>query len=129
MILLAAVLGCGGDPPPATFAEIYPLLFPVETKPQCNFCHSLPPNQKSNGMLSMGTDPATAYAALIGATGHADCEAMPYIVPGDPSASLFYLKLAGIPPCGSRMPLGGSQLSQADVDMVASWISAGAEGP
>lgn len=127
--MLLALAACGGDPPPATFAEIYPRLFPVETKPQCNFCHSLPANQKSNGQLSMGSDIQTAYAALMGATGHGDCESMPYIVPGDPSTSLLYLKLDGIPPCGSRMPLGGSQLSQADLDMVHSWILAGAIAP
>lgn len=132
--LLACALGCSGGSstpapagPPATFTQIYPLIFPVTTKAQCNFCHSLPPNDKSNGKLSMGQDKATAYAAIVGKTSSSSkCGGKPLIVPGQPDQSLFFLKLE-TPPCGDHMPLGGDPLPADQIDMVRSWIAAGAK--
>lgn len=124
LALLAA--GCGGAPP-ATFTEVYALFFPVQKRAQCNFCHSLPPNAKSNGKLSMGMDQATAYAALLGTVSTTKgCEGRSYIVPGRPQTSLFHEKLTGTPPCGSGMPLGGDALTVEELGIVESWITAGA---
>ncbi|MDB4937571.1 MAG: hypothetical protein JWP87_4543 [Labilithrix sp.] len=113
---------------PGTFTTIYPLLFPVSTNARCNFCHGLPANETSNGKLFMGTDKATAYAALIGklSTGN-KCPNETLVVPNDPEGSLFYQKLTASPPCGSRMPLGGTPLSGEQLEMVRSWIAAGAK--
>jgi hypothetical protein len=47
-----------------------------------------------------------------------------YVVPGDPNSSLIYLKITN-PPCGSRMPPGGS-LSQSEIDTIKNWILGGA---
>ncbi len=46
------------------------------------------------------------------------------IEPGDPSASLMWLKVNG--QAGSRMPLGGPPLDAARLELLRSWIAAGA---
>lgn len=130
--LLAGVAGCSSpaEAPaaPATFSAIYPRLFPVTTKSQCNFCHGLPPNDKSNGSLSMGMDKATAYAALVGkiAVGSA-CAGKSLVSPNQPGLSLFLQKLGPGDTCGSHMPLGGDPLTSEELDQVARWIAAGAK--
>lgn len=129
--LAAVVCSCSSasttPAPTGTFSAIYPLIFPVTTRAQCNFCHSLPPNDKSNGKLSMGEDKATAYAALMGKTSTSSkCRGKQYIVPGNPDASLFLQKLAS-PPCGGHMPLGGDPLPDDQLEMVRTWIAAGAK--
>ncbi len=127
MALLAAA-GCTSAESAATFSEIYPVLFPRATKPQCNFCHGLPANDLSNGNLSMGEDQATAYAALVGMTSTSSlCGHMTLVVPGDPAASLLVQKISGTQTCGDQMPLGGDPLPAAQITMVKSWISAGAQ--
>ena len=128
LILLAAA-GCGTEwTAPVTFQEVYPVLFPVETRAQCNFCHALPANDKSNGLLSMGMDEPTAFAALktMGSAGSHCGTGWRLIVPYDPDASLLLQKLSATPPCGDRMPLGGSALSADDLALVELWIGHGA---
>jgi hypothetical protein len=114
--------------PPATFSEIYESLFPTTTNARCNFCHSMPAKDASNGKLSMGETKAAAYAALVGkvSTG-SRCTDMPLLTPGDPDASLFLLKFSETPPCGGRMPLGGALLTSSQVARIRSWIAAGAK--
>jgi hypothetical protein len=133
-LALAALVGCGSsssDPPtqPAKFSEIYTQIFPAMTKAKCNFCHSQPVSQVSNGKLYTGAegDVHAAYAALVGQTSASkDCSGKALIVPGKPEESLFYTKLTGTPPCGAQMPFGGGALPDAQVEMVRSWIAAGA---
>ncbi len=49
------------------------------------------------------------------------------VVPGDSSASLLFLKVSSNPPpVGSRMPLGGAPLSDADIALIRDWIDQGA---
>lgn len=48
------------------------------------------------------------------------------VVPGEPEASLMYLKLNIRPPCGQQMPPGG-QLSERARDRVRDWILKGAQ--
>ena len=130
---MLAPAGCGSatpapTPEPATFSAVYTELFPRQTKAQCNFCHSLPENDISNGKLSMGSDKATAYAALVGkASTSSKCGGRAHVVPGKPDESLLVLKLSENPVCGSRMPLGGVLLTDAQREMVRSWILAGAK--
>jgi hypothetical protein len=110
-----------------TFTNVYAQIFPVETKAQCSFCHSLPPNAKSNGSLSTGTDKASAYKALVGPATTTACSATkPYVVAGNADESLLFLKLTS-PPCGGRMPLGGDALTADQLDLVRRWIAAGAQ--
>jgi hypothetical protein len=120
--------GSDTDAPAATFTEIHTALFPQETPAKCDACHGQPASQVSNGLLDMGRDDHdAAYAALIDHSSTSrDCAGMPYVVPGDPEGSLFYVKLLGDPECGERMPLGGGALPAGQIDMVRSWIMGGA---
>jgi hypothetical protein len=137
LVLAALALGAAGcgstdttpaaPPAPATFSAIYAEIFPVHQKPQCNFCHSNPPNKISNGNLSMGMDQATAYAAIVNKPSTSDkCAGKTQVVPGHPEQSLFYLKLLDAPPCGDKMPLGGDPLTADELEQVRSWIANGA---
>lgn len=131
LLIAALAIACGsGSSPPAetgTWSAIYPAIFPQTTKAQCSFCHGLPPNEKSNGKLSVGTDHASAYAALVGPSSVSlKCSGRPFVVPGSPDESLLLLKVT-TPPCGDHMPLGGSPLTGEQVEMIRSWIAAGAK--
>lgn len=130
VVLAALALSCGSSDSPAetgTWSAIYPAIFPQTTKAQCSFCHGLPPNEKSNGKFSVGTDKASAYAAMVGKSSvSSKCSGRPLVVAGNPDASLLLLKVTH-PPCGDHMPLGGSPLSSEQVEMIRSWIAAGAK--
>jgi hypothetical protein len=128
-VALVAAGGCTAGPPPATFTEIYAAVFPLGTPAQCDYCHDRPPNNLSNGMLDMGHDRATAYAALLGVastSAHCGGHGAQLVVPGHPESSLLYQKLSAAPPCGDRMPQGATPLTDAQLEMVRSWIAAGA---
>ncbi len=112
---------------PATFTEIYAEFFPATTNARCNFCHSMPSSNSSNGMLSVGMDRESAYQALVGPISTSKkCAGKALVVPNDPDRSLFFQKLASTPPCGGRMPVGGMKLSEGQLQMVRSWIEDGA---
>ncbi len=51
------------------------------------------------------------------------------VVPGMKDMSILYLKVSldDPSPCGQKMPLGLTPLAQSEVDMIDSWISAGAQ--
>jgi hypothetical protein len=51
----------------------------------------------------------------------------PRVAAGDPNNSVLYLKVIGNNTVGSRMPLGGAPLSQAETDSIAAWIIRGAQ--
>jgi hypothetical protein len=140
VLLGALVAGCGGDGtgsqgggtggttgPSATFSAVYPMMFPETTNARCNFCHSMVPTESGNGKLHMGSDQATAYGALVGKTSvSARCMGKTLVVAGHPEMSLLFQKLSPNPPCGSRMPLGGTAFTDAQLEMIRSWIAAGA---
>jgi hypothetical protein len=114
--------------PPATFTEVYSMLFPMTTNARCVACHSMPANDIANGNLQMGAEKATAYAALVGHTSTSTrCMNRALVVPAQPEMSLLVQKLSANPPCGSRMPLGGNMLSDAQLSVVRGWIEAGAK--
>jgi hypothetical protein len=124
----AGTSGAAPSGPAATFSEIYEMLFPMSTNARCVACHSMPPNDIANGNLQMGSDKATAFAKLVGVTSTSSrCMNRPLVVASQPDQSVFLLKLSATPPCGSRMPLGGNALSDAQLEKVRSWISAGAK--
>jgi hypothetical protein len=132
LLALSVAAGCGGSSSPsaapATFSQVYADIFPLGTKAQCNYCHDRPANEISNGMLDMGHAQADVYAAIVGTSSmSAKCGAThTVVVPGDSSTSLLFLKLQAAPPCGDRMPQGASPLTAASLEMVRSWIDAGA---
>ena len=123
-----AAAGSGSNGPSITFTAVYAMMFPMATNARCNACHANPANDITNGNLFMGMDQDTAYKALVGkvSTGSL-CMPRELVVPGKPDMSLILQKLLPTPPCGVRMPNGGKQFTEAQLDMVRSWIAGGAK--
>ena len=68
-----------------------------------------------------------AYAALVNAPSSQCGGGTLLVKPGAVGESYLVNKLTGQGMCfGSRMPKGGSSLSQAQIDLVRTWICAGA---
>ncbi len=91
--------------------------------PICSTCHTgigtVPP-----GALNMTA--GHTYASLVGVAS-GEQAAVKFIAPGDPTNSYVIQKLEGVATIsGVRMPAGGPYLSQATINQVAAWISAGA---
>lgn len=86
-------------------------------------CHSGP----QGGGLPTGMDLTSAdasFAALVGVASIQQAATL-RVAPSDPEQSYLIQKLEGTG-LGSRMPLGGPFLPQADVDVVRTWIQQGA---
>lgn len=116
--------------PAGTFTEIYERFFPADTPAKCDFCHSQPASNISNGHLHLGLagERAVAYAALVGQTSTSEkCMGKALVVPGHPEESLLFTKFSDAPPCGGRMPLGADKLTAFELELVRSWIAAGAQ--
>jgi hypothetical protein len=84
----------------------------------------------TTGNLDMTTQ-AKAFTNLVNVpAAGASCSGMGVrIVPGSPATSLLFKKvdLTDPAPCGSKMPLGLPPLSQANIDLIGAWITAGAQ--
>ena len=104
----------GGDPTPATFTQIQNQIF----TPGCTNlgCHAPSPGPMS---LEVGN----AYAALVD---QPSAYGMDRVEPGQPENSALYLKVIGDASVGSLMPLGELPLSDDKIEMIRSWIAAGA---
>lgn len=124
----AGVAAVAAAPPAASWSQIYEMMYPMETNARCNACHANPANDVGNGNLHMGPDKETAYQALVGKTsGSSRCMQRPLVVPMQPEMSLLLIKLSPNPPCGSRMPVGGTPFTEAQLAMIRGWIAAGAK--
>ena len=123
-----------------TFTNVYASIIGV----RCIGCHRPGGSGFTVGMLDMSTL-ATAYASLVnvnaagvgagtsGMTCASLSPAIPRVSPGNSAASLLFEKVNSkvsgtLPPCGSPMPLpaAGAPLTQAQVNLIAAWIDAGA---
>jgi hypothetical protein len=105
----------------ATFNDVYTKIL----KGSCagGYCHG-----GSAGGWSVKSDAAGTYAELVGPTSSA-CSGLKKVEPGQPEKSSLYLKVRGMfsGVCtGSKMPTGGS-LSSTQLEIVRSWIAAGAK--
>ena len=118
----------GSGAPAAKWSEIYPMLFPMATNPRCNACHAMPANDIANGNLFVGPDQDSAYAALVNKKSTSTrCMSKMLVVPKKPDESLMLQKLSPNPPCGSRMPIGGTPFTDTQLEMIRSWIAGGAK--
>ncbi|HEX3762536.1 MAG TPA: c-type cytochrome [Kofleriaceae bacterium] len=123
-----------------TFTNVYATIIGQ----RCTGCHRPGGSGVTVGMLDMSTQ-AAAFTNLVGVnaqgigagtSGVTCASVMPplaRVAPGDASDSLLFnkvhSKLAGTnPPCGSPMPLPATAtpLTQAEVDLISAWITAGA---
>ncbi len=127
--------GDGGDggiePPPATWSWIDENILPGCAA--SNRCHVGPPS-----MAPLDLRTGRGYAQLVGQPS-IEVPNWDRVVPGDPEASYFYLKLLdrqaeacqaeGLPAvqCGRQMPsCQNCMLSERLIDTVRRWIEAGA---
>jgi mono/diheme cytochrome c family protein len=94
--------------------------------PLCSGCHN--GSQPAGGRLP-GSQNLTAGNTFSNIVGVASLEqpSLMRVKPGDPDNSYLIHKVEGAADIsGSQMPLGGPVLSQATIDQIRSWISAGA---
>jgi hypothetical protein len=111
----------GGTP---TFTEVYTQVI----QPNCAFCHTSGQPGGTQGMLDMSTQ-ALAFTNLVGkaAAGQLCSGQGTRVVAGNPDSSLLFEKVSQTtPPCGSRMPLNLSPLSQSAINEIHDWIAGNA---
>jgi hypothetical protein len=140
-ICIGAVLsGCGGGgggygnnnnnppasttPPPTTNPPTTTSLFQqVQDQvltPNCTGCHVGP-----NAPQGLRLDAGNSYALLVNVPSNQMAGTL-RVKPGDPDNSWLVKKIDGTATVGGRMPLGRAALPQTSIDLVRSWISAGA---
>jgi len=123
-----ALTGCPATPTPtvtaaAMFDDIQRNIF----SPRCAIpqCHN--PASKT-GNLNLA--PGSAYDQLVGVAPTVDTAreaGLLRVDPGHPENSFLLIKLTGPPPDqGSRMPLTGPLLNDAEVELIRAWIAQGA---
>ncbi|HEX4446512.1 MAG TPA: hypothetical protein VH044_07250 [Polyangiaceae bacterium] len=112
-------------PAAATFTQVYTDII----SPICVQCHNPNGIGVSLGHLDMSTK-AVAFMDLVGvsAMGSA-CGGMgTRVVAGNANSSILFKKVdpAQASPCGSKMPLGLTPLTEAQTAEIEGWINAGA---
>ncbi len=108
----------GGNPNlEPTFASIQQHVF----TPICTACHV-----GASAPEGLRLDEANSYALLVGIAS-AQQPGVLRVAPGDPTGSYLIQKLEGTAAVGGRMPLGGTPLPQADIDVIRQWIVDGAQ--
>jgi hypothetical protein len=127
---MSPAAGSGGSNGGATGATFTQVLALFGGTPNCQICHALSPSSANGGLQFKPSDKAQAYGALVGPSSAggsgSQCGGKKYVVAGNPSGSLLYTKLTSSPPCGVRMPMSGVPLTPDQLQIVSSWIMAGA---
>lgn len=124
---MIAVAGCDhgeditGPGEPGRFARIQEEIFDAS----CVGCHR--GGSSALGGLDLSSE-QTAYDNLVNVdAAHPQASGWKRVVPNDPDASFLVHKLEGGPNLiGTRMPLGGSPLSEDKIQLVRDWIADGA---
>ncbi len=116
-----------GAPAPLdpTFTNVYATIISTT----CASCHGTATGEGAvGGDLLMDTkqDSFTALVNTAAAGEACGTSGEKRVVPSSSATSLLWQKVNGTQTCGSRMPLGG-QLEQAQIDLIAAWINAGAQ--
>jgi hypothetical protein len=108
----------GGNPTlEATFASIQANVFDAI----CTACHI-----GASAPLGLRLDAANSYGLLVGVAS-VQQPSLERVAPNDPDNSYLIRKLEGTAGVGGRMPLGGTPLSQADINVIRQWIIDGAQ--
>ena len=129
LILAACTAGNGegldqnGQPIPiappvqSAFQEIQDTIF----TPICTQCHI-----GATAPQGMRLDAANSYAMIVGVPSN-EVPGLMRINPGNPDASYLVQKIQGTAAVGVRMPANGPPyLTQAQIDLIRSWVAAGA---
>jgi methionine-rich copper-binding protein CopC len=89
--------------------------------PSCTACHV-----GANAPQGLRLDAGNSYAMLVNVAS-TEVPALLRVNPGNPDASYLVQKIQGNAAVGARMPANGPPfLSQAQIDLVRTWIAAGA---
>ena len=96
-------------PPPGSGVSFSAEVLPIFLN-RCVMCHG--------GTQSLFLD--SYGGVLAGSTNGA------VIAPGNPDGSRLVWKIRGTDPVGERMPFGGPYLSDAQIDLIVTWIAQGA---
>lgn len=136
-ILVSFISGCGGgsgsggsastpppppNPPPppfgANFSEIQANVF----TPNCATagCHS-----GAGAPQGLRLEESTSYAMLVDVASN-QVPTLDRVDPGNPADSYLVQKLEGTAAVGAQMPLNGTPLQQASIDVIRQWIIDGA---
>ena len=92
--------------------------------PGCRLCHYR--TSATHVGLDLGGLDLTTLGSLREGGGTSGSK---IVVPGAPEESALIQKLRGTYPFGTRMPKSGPPfLSQAEIDLIATWIAQGAKG-
>jgi hypothetical protein len=119
-----AVTDAGAEP---TYQPTYSAVWDEILSPRCAlpFCHG------GSGDYLQLSSKEIGYSSLVGTPAAGpDCGAtgLLRVDPGDPDASLLYLKVTS-PPCGSKMPIeygAPEYLDSRQTTQIHDWIGAGA---
>ena len=115
--------------PAPTFTQIQAMVFST----MCTSCHTgvpttaVPPATTTlPGSMNL-TMAAASYKALVGVPS-LEVPTVLRVAPGNPATSYLIQKLQGsVGITGKQMPLGGTPLSPTQINMIAQWITAGAQ--
>jgi hypothetical protein len=107
----------GGPIPLApTFESIQQNVF----TPICSVCH-----QGATAPLGMRLTADVSYAMIVNVDS-VEVPTLRRIQPGDPNVSYLVQKIEGRAAVGGRMPLNGTPLPQATIDVIRQWVASGA---
>ena len=105
------------NPPSASqFQEIQDTVF----TPICTQCHV-----GANAPQGLRLDAANSYAMLVNVNSN-EVPSLLRVDPGNPDQSYIVQKIQGNAAVGARMPRGQAPLPQDRIDLIRSWIAAGA---
>jgi hypothetical protein len=107
------------EPGDSDFEQIQATVF----TPICTQCHI-----GANAPQGLRLDAANSYAMLVNVASN-EVPSLLRVNPGNPDQSYIVHKIQGNAAVGGRMPLGQAALPQDRIDLIRSWIAAGAPPP
>ena len=108
------------NPPPASGDLLTQIQDDIFT-PICAECHV--GSQAPQGLRLENTDVSYEFLVNVTAVGN---NSFQRVLPDDPDNSYLVLKVIGDPRAGARMPLGGTALSDENIQLIEAWIEQGA---
>lgn len=140
-MLMAGVVACGPGNGVGLDASGHPIGTGAECQDSVCFARDIQPIFTANCALSgchAGTSPqqgqnlseGLAYQAIVNVPAN-ERAGMMRVRPSQPDSSYLVHKIQGtqasVGGSGGQMPLGGTPLSQSQVDLIRAWIAAGAK--
>ena len=112
-------------PPPPPGASFGPVFSEIQSNVFTPDCATSGCHLGGGASAGLPLDTASSYAALVGMASSQDA-GLQRVNPGSPDISYLIQKLEGTAATGGQMPLNGTALNQADIDVIRQWITDGA---